>query len=256
MSKNRVIHTQDEIVRIRRAGQLTALVRDQIAAAIQPGMTTWDLDQLAGEYIRATGGRSAFLGYCGFPGNICISVNEEVIHGIGVPTRIINPGDIVSVDVGVEIDGALGDTATTVAVGEVSPDVKRLLQGTQDALASGIAASIKGHRVRHISAAVEKVANKAKLGIVRDFVGHGCGTKLHEPPEIPNYTSVCSGVELVPGMVICIEPMFTLGNYSVVVDRADSWTVRTRDKSFSAHYEHMILITEDKPEILTWQKTM
>lgn len=256
MFEKAIIHTPEEIEKIRRAAAMTAMVRSEVAAAVHAGMTTFDLDQIAGDVIRSTGGSSAFLGYGGFPGNICISVNEVVIHGIGSPEQVISDGDIVSVDVGVAFNGAVGDCATTVAVGKISDDATRLLRGTEKALQAGIAAARPGNYIRNISAAVEAVAKKYHLGIVRDFVGHGCGIKLHEPPEVPNYTLPSRGAALVPGMVICIEPMFTLGSYAVKVDRNDGWTVRTRDNSLSAHFENMILITESEPEILTWQKMM
>ncbi|MBO5791615.1 MAG: type I methionyl aminopeptidase, partial [Lentisphaeria bacterium] len=181
-----IVHTEEEIIRIRRAAQVTAEVRDKIANSIEAGMSTAQLDEIAAAYIAETGGTSAFLGYCGFPGNICISLNDVVVHGIRSADRIIREGDIVSIDVGVRIDGAVGDTARTVAVGEVSADVKRLLAGTVEALDAGIAACRVGNRVGHISSAVEKTAHKHRLGVVRDYVGHGCGIKLHEPPEVPN----------------------------------------------------------------------
>jgi len=256
MSGNRIIHTPDEISRIRRAAAVTAQVRDELARLAHPGMTTFDLDQLAGQLINATGGRSAFKNYHGFPGNICISVNDVVIHGIGSPDVILTENDIVSIDVGVTLDGAMGDTALTFGFKEPSAEVKRLLNGTQQSLADGIAAARCGAFIRDISAAVEKCAIRNKLGIVRDFVGHGCGIKLHEPPEIPNYTGWGKGPKLEPGMVICIEPMLNLGTDSVKIDRKDGWTVRTADGKLSAHFEHMILITENEPEILTWQKMM
>lgn len=251
-----IIHTPEEISRIRHAAAVTGQVRNSIAAEIRPGMTTFDLDQIAGEIIRATGGTSAFLGYGGFPGNICISVNDEVIHGIGSVDRVISDGDIVSIDVGVAIDGALGDCATTVAVGEIAPEVRKLLENTEKALREGIKAARSGNYIRHVAAAVEKVAVAGKLGIVRDFCGHGCGIQLHEPPEVPNYTSGSKGAFLRPGMVICIEPMLNLGSGKIKVDRRDKWTVRTCDHSMSAHFEDMILITEKGPENLTWQKMM
>ena len=251
-----IVHTQEEIIRIRRAAQVTAEVRDRIAAAIEPGMSTKQLDQIAGAYIAETGGTSAFLGYCGFPGNICISLNEVVVPGIGNADQIIREGDVVSIDVGVRIDGACGDTARTVAVGEVSADVKRLLKGTVEALDAGIAACTPGNRVGHISSAVEKCAQRHRLGVVRDYVGHGCGIKLHEPPEIPNFSGWGSGAKLEPGMVLAIEPMLNLGTWKVITDRSDHWTVRTCDGLYSAHFEHMVLITENQPEILTWPKMM
>ncbi len=256
MPGKRIIHTPDEIIRIRRAAEVTATVRDEIARLAHPGMTTFDLDQLAGSVINATGGRSAFKNYHGYPGNICISVNDVVIHGIGRPDQIITENDIVSIDVGVYIDNAVGDTALTFGFKEFPSDVKRLITGTQQALMDGIAAARCGAFVRDISAAVEKCARKNKLGIVRDYVGHGCGIQLHEAPEVPNYTGWGKGVRLEPGMVLCIEPMLNLGSDSVKLDRKDNWTVRTCDGSLSAHFEHMILITDNEPEILTWQKTM
>ena len=256
MPPSRIIHTPEEIARIRRAGQITGAVRDEIASLARPGMSTFDLDQLAGAVISSTGGKSAFKGYYGYPGNICISVNEVVVHGIGSPDRIIGEKDIVSIDVGVSIDGAMGDTALTFGFGEPAPEVKRLLDGTREALMEGIAAARAGAFVRDVSAAVEHCARKHRLGIVREYVGHGCGIKLHEPPEVPNYTGWGKGPRLEPGMVICIEPMLNLGGEAVRLDRTDHWTVRTADGSWSAHFEHMVLITDKEPEILTWQKTM
>ena len=257
MPQNFIIHTPEEIARIRIAGHLTAQVRDEIAKRAVPGMSTWEIDRIAGEIIRATGGTSAFLGYSGYPGNICISVNDEVIHGIGRPDRIIREEDIVSIDVGVVFDGAMGDSATTFGFGPQSADRKRLLSGTEEALHAGIKAAVRGRYVKDIALAVERCAHRHGLGIVREYTGHGCGIRLHEPPEVPNYCGWGSGPRLVPGMVLCIEPMLNLGRAAVELDRQDCWTVRTRDGSDSAHFEHMILITDSNPEILTkWQKTM
>ncbi len=256
MSAARIIHTPEEIARIRRAALLTASVRDDLAAMARPGMTTFDLDRLAGELITRTGGTSAFKNYCGFPGNICISVNDVVIHGIGREDVVISEKDIVSIDVGVKFDGAIGDTALTFGFTDQPADVKNLMEGTQEALMAGIAAARCGAFVHEISAAVEKCARRHKLGIVREYVGHGCGIQLHEQPQVPNYTGSGKGPRLEPGMVLCIEPMLTIGSESVKLDRKDGWTVRTRDGKWSAHYEHMILITENEPEILTWQKMM
>ena len=256
MAAARIIHTPEEIVRIRRAAELTASVRDELAALTRPGMTTFELDLLAGELIARTGGESAFKNYYGYPGNICISVNDVVVHGIGSPDQVISEDDIVSLDVGVKFDNALGDTALTFGFKEQPEDVRRLLNGTQEALNMGIAAARRGAYVSDISAAVEKCAKKHRLGIVREYVGHGCGIKLHEPPEVPNYTGAGRGARLEPGMVICIEPMLNLGTEAVKLDRKDHWTVRTKDGAWSAHFEHMILITENEPEILTWQKMM
>jgi methionyl aminopeptidase len=255
MKRNYVIHTEEEISKIRQAAQMTAVVRDQIKEVARPGMSTYELDQIAGSLISDTGGTSAFLGYGGFPGNVCISVNDEVVHGIGRPDRILNESDIVSIDVGVAYEGGIGDSAITFAFSEdISKDVDRLLKNTQKALMAGIAKARMGNHIRDISAAVQKVAKAAKLGIVREYVGHGCGTKLHEPPEIPNFVCNQRGPKLIPGMVLAIEPMLNLGSYKVFTEK-DRWTVRTVDKTLSAHFEHMVLITENEPEILTWPKT-
>lgn len=247
-----IIHTADEIRRIRVAARMTAIARDQIAEQVRPGMTTGELNEIAGAIIRASGGKPAFFGYCGYPGNICISVNDVVVHGIGNPSVILQEGDIVSLDVGVQYDGAMGDTARTVFVGAgpVPDDVNRLMEGTRLSLEAGIAAAVNGAYIRDISRAVEKVAKAHSLGIVRDYVGHGCGIALHEPPEVPNFSSPGKTPRLVPGMVLCIEPMLNLGTHKIFVEK-DQWTVRTADGAKSAHFEHMILITEGQPEVLT-----
>lgn len=249
-----VIHTAEEIKSIRKAAAAAASVRDQLPNMVTPGMTTKAVDEIAGSLISATGGKSAFLGYRGFPGQICISVNDEIVHGIGRPEKILQPGDIVSVDIGVELESGIGDTAKTFIVGgEADASVQKLLKYTELSLMAGIEKAVCGKFIKDISAAIEKVAKKAGLGIVREYVGHGCGTKLHEPPEIPNFVCGFRGPRLRPGMVLAIEPMLNLGTHKVETD-PDQWTVRTRDGSWSAHFEHMVLITENKPEILTWQK--
>lgn len=252
---NFVIHTETEIEGIRKAAQAAAQVKNQLAAMVRPGMSTKEIDNLASAVISSTGGRSAFLGYRGYPGQICISINDEVVHGIGSEQRLISPGDVVSLDIGVNLDGFIGDNAISVVVGggETDPDVERLLSGTKASLESGINAALPGNRIRDISAAVEKTAKHFRLSIVREYVGHGCGVKLHEPPEIPNYVMSNPGPELRPGMVLAIEPMLNLGKRNVITDK-DGWTVRTKDGKLSAHFEHMVLITEKYPEILTWQK--
>ncbi len=247
-----IVHTPDEIERIRAAAQAAAQAREQIADLVQPGMTTKQLDEMAGAVIHALGGTPTFLGYGGFPCNICISVNDVVVHGIANDRTVIQPGDLVSIDVGVTLHGGIGDTAKTVIAGgvPVSKAIERLMAGTQSALESGIRAARGGFHVRDISEAVEKEANAHKLGIVRDLVGHGCGVKLHEPPEVPNFVTRNPGPKLVPGMVLCIEPMLNLGTGKVYVEQ-DQWTVRTADGKASAHFEHMVLITENQPEVLT-----
>lgn len=252
-----VIYKDSEIAAVKAAAEASAKVLQQLCEAVRPGLSTADLDRLAESFIRATGGKSAFLGYNGFPGHICISINEEVVHGIGRAEKLIKEGDLVSLDVGVELAGYTGDNARTISAGVPAQGIAaKLLAVTEESLHAGIAAAIDGNCVNDISGAVEKVVKKAGFSVVRDLVGHGCGKKMHEEPEIPNFR--CSGRTPVlhAGMIICIEPMVNVGTWRVNVDRKDRWTVRSADNSLSAHFEHQILITKDKPEILTvWQKT-
>ncbi len=247
-----IIHTPEEIERIRVAARITAQARDQIADAVQPGMSTKELDMIAGTILRSMGATPGCLGYCGFPANICISVNDVVVHGIGSQNVILQDGDIVSLDVVGIVDGAVGDTARTVFIGSNPPnDTARLLEGTKNALDAGISAALNGNYIKDISAAVESVAKEYQLGVVRDYVGHGCGIKMHEPPDVPNFTMRGNtGPKIVPGMVLCIEPMFNLGSHKVYVE-SDKWTVRTADGKRSAHFEHMVLIGKDQTEVLT-----
>ena len=254
LRRNYIVHTPDEIKRIRVAAHVTALARDRIAREAHPGMTTRELDDIAGAIIRSYGAKPAFLGYAGFPANICISVNDEVVHGIASPDRYLLKGDVVSLDVGALIDGAVGDTAVTVYLDDDGAEIPgpeaRLLEGTRRSLDAGLAAAKCGAHIADISAAVEGVAREYRLGVVRDYVGHGCGIKLHEPPEVPNFVCRERGPKLVPGMVLCIEPMLNLGTHKIFVER-DNWTVRTADGEKSAHFEHMILINEGQSEVLT-----
>ena len=245
-----VIHTAEEIIRIRRAAQATAQARDRIAAAIEPGMSTAQLDDIAAACIAETGGTSAFLGYCGFPGNICISLNEVVVHGIGSPDRIIKDGDIVSIDVGAYIDGFHGDCAATFIAGEVSDEVKKLIEVTRQSFFEGIKFARAGYRVGDISHAIQEYVEAHGFSVVREFVGHGIGSKLHEEPEVPNYGTVGHGPRLIPGITIAVEPMVNMGTAAVKV-LSDGWTVETMDGKPSAHYENTILITKGEPEILT-----
>ena len=254
LKRNFVVHDEEAICGIRKAAQAAATVKNRLAEMIRPGLTTKDVDDMAAAMIASVGGVSAFLGYRGFPGQLCISLNDEVVHGIGVPDRRIVVGDVVSLDIGVKLNGYIGDNATSVFVGNQSnPNIARLLSGTEESLKFAIKASVPGNHIGDISAAVEKVAKRNNLGIVREYVGHGCGVNLHEPPEIPNYRTRDKGPQLRPGMVLAIEPMLNLGRRNVITEK-DGWTVRTRDGSISAHFEHMVLVTESNPEILTWQK--
>jgi methionyl aminopeptidase len=248
------IHTAREIEGIREASAATATVLAQLSAAIRPGMTTLAIDQLAADLIARTGGSSAFFNYRGFPGQLCISINDEVVHGIGRGGRVIQPGDLVSLDVGVCLNGYIGDTATSIMVGP-PPDqqIANLLKATRESLDAGIAAARSGNYVNAIGAAVQAVVEGYGFSVVRDFVGHGCGCQLHEPPEVANFVVRKKGPRLQPGMVLAIEPMVNVGAHEVSVD-ADGWTVRTSDGGWSAHFEHMVLITDGEAEVLTWPR--
>ncbi|NLB55892.1 MAG: type I methionyl aminopeptidase, partial [Lentisphaerae bacterium] len=229
-----ILKTADELDKIRVACQITAKVRDELAEKVSPGYTTQELDSYAAELIAGFEAKSAFKGYHGFPGHVCISVNEEVVHGIPGARRIMS-GDVVSLDVGVEYDGYIGDTATTVMVGVTDPDIMRLVTATKNALYAGISKAVVGSRISDISHAVEKVAKKDRIGVVRDFVGHGVGKYLHEEPQIPNFGAPGKGPEILSGMTLAIEPMFNLGAGSVEVLN-DGWTVVTSDRKVSAHF--------------------
>lgn len=257
MSRDRIIlYSPEEINGIRRAARASAQVLVKLADAVCPGMSTLDVDNLAREFIAETGGKSAFYNYQGYPGQICVSLNDEVVHGIGRRDRIINPGDIVSLDVGVTIGGYVGDNALSICAGGVgSPEAMKLLEVTERSLMAGIAQAVEGNCVSDIGIAVESIARAAGYGVVRDMVGHGCGRTMHEAPEVPNFRMPGHSPMLRRGMVICIEPMINAGTWRISVDRDDKWTVRTLDGSLSAHFEHQILITKDEPEILSWRKS-
>ena len=248
------IKSASDIERMRVACSVAAEVMRAVAALIQPGRTTKELDEAAAALILQHGGKSPFLGYKGFPGHICVSVNEEVVHGIPSQRRL-QYGDIVSLDVGIVLDGFVGDNATTVAVGVVPARVQELLVTTQDGLCAGIAAARPGNRVGDISHAVQTTVEARGFSVVREFVGHGVGRKMHEEPQIPNFGSAGTGPKLKPGMTLAIEPMINLGGHAVRMLN-DGWTVVTADGSPSAHFEHTVLVTERDAEILTWLETM
>ncbi|HET6408368.1 MAG TPA: type I methionyl aminopeptidase, partial [Chthoniobacteraceae bacterium] len=236
----------------REACKTASDVLEKICALIRPGITTKEVDHAAGEFMAAAKCRSAFLGYKQFPGNICISVNEEVVHGIGGPRRV-QYGDIVKIDCGVIRDGWVGDTATTVAVGVIDPRIQRLLQVTEDALELGIRKAQAGRRVGDIGAAIEDEVVAHGFSVVREFVGHGVGKKLHEEPQVPNYGRPGTLQKLKPGMTLAIEPMVNMGTASIRI-LEDKWTVVTADGKPSAHFEHTVLITSGEPEVLTWRE--
>jgi methionyl aminopeptidase len=244
-----IIKTRDEIRQMRESGRIAARVRDELVRRIAPGMTTKSLDEQAARMIEDWGGTSAFLGYRGYPGHICLSIDDEVVHGIPCDRRI-ELGQIVSIDVGVVYRGFVGDTATTVMVGVTDPDVVRLVRTAQQALENGMAMARVGGRLSDISSAIEVTAERAGFSVVRDFVGHGIGRKMHEDPQIPNFGSPGSGPKLKSGMTLAIEPMVNMGISAVEV-MADGWTVLTADRKPSAHFEHTVAIGEDGPEILT-----
>jgi len=255
MSKrNYVIHTERELVGIRKAAQLARRILEDVCSYVRPGLSTLQVDQYARDLFAQHQSESAFYRYRDFPGYICLSVNDEIVHGIGRADRIIRVGDIVSVDVGTRKDGYIGDNAKTICLGPATGTTATLLQATEQSLMAGIAAAVAGNTVYDISTAIDKVIQTAGFSAVRDFVGHGCGVELHEPPEVPNYPNRKSRERLRPGMVLAIEPMVNIGTHRFTID-ADNWTVRTADGNLSAHFEHMVLITENQPEILTWDMT-
>ena len=253
MSSGRInIYSGKDLDGIRAAARASAIVLDRVANAVAPGMSTAEIDELAAEFIKETGGKSCFLGYCGYPAHICVSINNEVVHGIGRQDRIVQPGDLVSLDVGVTIGGFCGDNARTVCAGPCCSELaRRLMETTRAALDAGIEQAVEGNTINDIGSAVDKVARAAGFSVVRDMVGHGCGRHMHEAPEVPNYFIRGRSPELKAGMVLAVEPMVNAGTWRIVVDKADGWTVRTADSSLSAHFEHQILITKHKAEVLT-----
>jgi methionyl aminopeptidase len=242
-----------EIDKMRTAGRLVAEVLALVESELKPGVTTGHLDQLAERHIRAAGATPSFKGYGDrrnpFPGSLCISIDDEVVHGIP-GGRPIREGQIVSVDAGAIVDGWHGDAARTFVVGQPTPEVAGLVETTRLAMMAGIGAAVPGARIGDISGAIEDVAKPRGYGIVRQFVGHGIGTEMHQDPQVPNYRVGPKGLELVSGICLAIEPMLTLGGYEVGI-KPDGWTVVTRDGSLAAHFEHTIAVTDDGPEILT-----
>jgi len=247
-----VIKSPAEIDRMRVACAAAAEILAAVAHSVEPGCTTAELDDVAAEMIAKFGGKSPFLGYRGYPGHLCVSVNEEVVHGIPSQRRV-QYGDIVSLDVGIVLDGFVGDNATTVPVGVVESRAQHLLRVTEQALYAGIAAARAGHRVGDISHAVQTTVESAGFSVVREFVGHGVGRNMHEEPQIPNYGRAGEGPKLKPGMTLAIEPMINAGTSDVVM-LSDGWTVVSADGAPSAHFEHTVLVTDGDAEILTWLK--
>ena len=238
-----------EIECMRRAGRLTAQARALAGSMVRPGVTTHEIDTAVRKFIESHGAKPSFLGYSGFPGSACISINEEVIHGIPGP-RKLKEGDIVSVDVGAFLDGFHGDCAATFACGQVSDEAMHLIHVTEQSFWEGIKLARSGNRVYDISNAVQQYVEANGCSVVRDFVGHGVGARLHEPPEVPNFGPAGHGPRLQPGMTIAVEPMVCAGDWRVKVLK-DGWTTVSADGSLTAHYENTILITDGEPEVLT-----
>ncbi len=245
-----VLKTSRELALMKEACAISAGALKTVANAVRPGISTAELDRLAEEYIRSKGAVPNFKNYQGYPATACISINNEVIHGIPTKQRILKEGDIVSVDLGAEIHGYHGDNAATFAVGEISPEAKRLMDTTREALYEGIKAACPGNRIGDISNAVQSYVEERGYSVVRQFVGHGVGTRLHEEPEVPNFGKAGRGIRLLPGMTLAIEPMVNAGTFQVKV-LGDGWTTVTADGSLSAHFEHTVAITPDGPQIMT-----
>ena len=245
------LKTDNEIELIVRACEIVAEVLDQVEGQIRPGVTTAELDQWAEELIRGhAGAEPAFKGLYGFPATLCTSINEEVVHGIPSSKRMLQEGDVISIDVGVAYEGYYGDSAVTLGVGEVDPEVARLLEATREALMRGVEAAQPGGHVGDISAAIQAVGEGAGFSVVRELVGHGIGTQPHEEPQVPNIGHAGQGVRLRPGLVLAIEPMFNLDGPEIRM-LEDDWTVVTADRKTSAHFEHTVVITEKGPRVLT-----
>lgn len=235
---------------MRAAGRILGRAHRELAQEIKPGMTTWEIDRIGEDIIRSYGCIPSFLNYHGFPASVCVSVNDVVVHGIPSKEQFVKEGDIISLDMGVIYKGYHSDAARTIAVGEVSRQAAELIQRTRLSFFAGMKYAKAGNRLFDISAAVNDYADRFGYGVVRDLVGHGIGTRMHEPPEVPNFRQRRRGMRLVSGMTIAVEPMINLGTWRVRWS-GDGWTVRTADGSLSAHYENTILITETGPEILS-----
>lgn len=243
------IKTPEEFEKMAVAGRCVAEVHREVAEAAKPGVSMLELDAIADKVIRAHGCVPSFLGYHGFPGSICASPNDVIVHGIPGDYRLVE-GDILSIDAGAIYEGYHGDAAFTMPIGDVDPEAKRLIDVTEEALWAGIATVRHGARVGDIGAAVAAVGERAGYGVVREYVGHGIGRQMHEEPQVPNYGRPGKGMKLRKGMAVCIEPMFNLGTWETTVDD-DHWTVRTADGSLSAHWEHTVCVTPDGVVVTT-----
>ena len=244
-----VIKSSREIAVMRQAGRITAEILEILKSRLKPGMKTIELDSIAGNELKKRGAKPSFRGYRGFPADICVSINDEIVHGIP-GERLIEEGDIVSIDLGVIYGGFQGDAAVTIGVGRISPKAARLIGATRDALEAGISAACAGARLGDISASIQRYAEAAGYEVVREYTGHGIGRQMHESPQVPNFGKAGTGLLLKAGMTMALEPMFNCGSWRTRIDE-DLWTVRTADGGLSAHFEHTIAITDDGPEVLT-----
>ena len=243
--------SRHEVSLMRKAGQIVAEVHALVREAIRPGVSTLDLDVLAEAHVRKSGALPTFKGYHGFPGTLCTSINDEVVHGIPKADRVLNEGDVISIDVGATYRGLVADAAFTAGVGEISDDLQKLLDATNEALFAAIEQMRDGHHLEDISGAVEDVCTKYGYGLVRNYGGHAVGRQLHEEPFVHNFRTGERGPLLKPGAALAIEPMFNLGGDDVFTDENDQWTVLTKDRKPSAHFEHTIVVTDGDPEVLT-----
>lgn len=244
------LKTKEEVELLRENNLLVSATLAEVGKHVKPGVTTLELDRIAEEFIRSNGAVPGFLGYNGFPNTLCISVNEQIVHGIPSAKLVLKEGDIVSVDCGTFMKGFYGDSAYTFKVGEVAPNVSELLRVTKEALHKGVEQAKVGNRIGDIANAVQEHAESYGFSVVRELVGHGLGHKMHEEPEVPNYGAKGRGPLLKEGMVLCIEPMINMGSRAVVFEK-DGWTVRTRDRKPAAHFEYAVAVTKDGPDVLT-----
>lgn len=245
-----VLRTAKEIDMMRKACQISAEALQLAGEAVKPGITTYEIDQIAYRYIKKQGAEPNFLNYNGFPATACISINDEVIHGIPSKKRVLKEGDIVSIDLGAKVNGYNGDNAATFACGVISDEAKRLCDTTRESLYLGIEQAVAGNRIGDIAFAIQSYCEGRGFSVVREYTGHGVGTHLHEDPSVPNYGTAGRGQRLLPGMTIAIEPMINMGSKAVKC-LPDGWTVKTLDGKLSAHFEHTIAITKGEPMILT-----
>ena len=245
-----VLKTSRELALMREACRISAGALQVAGEAVRPGISTWEIDKIAYDYIKSQGAEPNFLNLYGFPATACISINDEVIHGIPSKKRILKAGDIVSIDLGAKIGGYNGDNAATFACGEISEEAKRLMDTTRESLYEAIKMAVPGGKIGDIASAVQTYCESRGYSVVREYTGHGIGKELHEDPSVPNYGTAGRGVRLLPGMTIAIEPMINQGTARIKV-LPDGWTVKTQDSKLSAHFEHTVAITKDGPVILT-----